>query len=268
MDLLGGYSSESECDTENEIEEDKISQQFDTSLINRKLLDKYHIKPTTSLKRTISERLMKTRFWTSFIYIDWRLTSKDRQILSRYLTHYNNQYGKYGIEFRPLFYSDLGTPLNLHVSLSPNLKFSTEFERDKFFDNLQKNLALKMSKSYTISLERHPVLMNTPGSLATFLTLPIDSNTLLNYIKPLFNEIATLWNSRDNIAGSPQPELFLTESFINKAHVSVAKTWSKIPQNAKSLLLPPLDTPLVIPENHRVQYDKDRESLTLNISFS
>ena len=265
MYLLEGYSSESESDCE----EDKLPQQVDSSAINRKLFDKYHIKPTTGPKRNTPDHLMKTRFWTSFVYIDWRLTSKERRLLSGYLAQCNNQYKKYGIEFKPLFYSDLGTPLNLHVSLSPNLKFGDRDERDQFFNILQNNLALKVSKSFTIPLERHPKLLKAPGSLTTFLTLPIDPNILTKYIKPLFNEIAILWNSRHNLTMSLQPELSLDESFINKAHVSIAKTWSPIPQSDEmTLLLPPLDNTLMIPENHRIQYDRDRESLTLNIPFS
>lgn len=275
MDLLESYySSESDCESE----ENSKSNLIDTGLLNRPLLDKYHIKPTVNPDRTASYHLMKTRFWTSFIYIDWRLTSKDRQILTQYVNQCNSRYSVYGVEFKPLFYSDLGTPQNLHVSLSPNLKFSNEDERDRFFNILQNNLMLKGSKlfgncvsrkgSISIPLERQPKLLKAPGSSATFLTFPIDKTILANYVKPLFNEIANLWNSMDGILKFSQPDIPVNESFIDKAHVSIAKTWSTIPPDTISSLLQPLDTTLLIPANHRIQYDRNRESLTLKIPLS
>lgn len=251
MDLLQGYSSESDSESRTGSESEEPNSLPELPV---KLLDKYHIAPSTNLEMNANR--LKGFLWTSFIYLDWRLTSRDRRIFTEYVIKCNNQCKPYGIEFKPLFYSDFGTPLNLHVTLSPNLQFSSEQTRNLFFSTLQETLKNSHIASCQVPLQRGAMLLRAPEGHSTFLTLPVDPLALQEYILPLHNAVASTCKAMD---------ITLSPSFsISKSHVSLARTWAEVPPKL-STILPPLDCHLAIPENHRVQYDRNRESLTLHL---
>lgn len=258
MEILQEYSSDSDTDsdTKGSNPADGQHQEDELPLLPPGLLDKFHIEPSTKRRKVEG---MKTKFWTSFIYLDWRLTSKDRNTLTQYLTLCNSKFKAYGVDFQPLFYSKFGTPVNLHLSLSPNLMFLTETTRDRFFALLQDRLLEKPGWSdRTVPLEKNPMLIRSPRADITFLTLSVSSKTLEEYIRPLFSEIITPFTSEQFLINQNIPE-----NFINRAHVSIAKTYSA--QLPAELPLPPLTTTLAIPSDHRVQYDRNRASLTLTL---
>lgn len=257
MDILQDYSSDSDIDSDTECSNLSNQQQEDKlPLLPPGLLDKFHIEPSTK-KRKVED--MNNRVWTSFIYLDWRLTSRDRNTLSQYLTLCNSKFKAFGVDFQPMFHSEFGTPMNLHLSLSPNLMFPTETIRDKFFSLLQDKFLEKPGwTDRTVPLLRTPILVKSPRVETTFLTLPVSPQALDEYIRPLFSDIITLFTSEQLSI-----EHSISQNFIDKAHVTIAKTYS--PQMPPNLLPPVLTTTLAIPCDHRVQYDRNRESLTLTL---
>ena len=254
MDLVQAYSSDSDIDSDSDSSLKEEAEQDKLPLLPPSLLDKYHIEPSVK-KRKVDT--MINRIWTSFIYLDWRLTARDRNTLSQYLALCNTKFKSYEVDFKPLFYSNFGTPLNLHLTLSPNLRFATETARDKFFSRLQDRLLDRPGwLDRTVQLQSQPTLLRTSGRQTTFLTLPVSFKLFQDYIHPIFSDInATL--AQESLSLTEK----ISESFITHAHVSIAKTWATtLPAD---LVLPPLPTTLAIPADHSLQYDRNRESLTL-----
>ena len=173
---------------------------------------KYHIAPSIQKRRRTTEQSNKntsislslsemkspdcvSRFftvgqWTSFVYFEWRPSSRDRLLLNRCINECNKLMKPLGLRFNPLYMTELGSPLPLHVSLSPNMRFKKQGERDLLYTRVVNELKIsQMLRPFDLEFE--PVLeVMGPSSFhrdVRFLVFKISKKQRETQIRELFD---------------------------------------------------------------------------------
>lgn len=225
MEHLQGYDSDSDTDTSDTSSTPAISTAAPTEL-----LAKYHIKPAFKIIHTMKA----SKFWTTFLYIEYRPT----QHLRHQWTHYLRAAGLDTL-VEPLYFTALGSPNPLHVSLSENIQFHERDKRQEYIDNL--TTALTDTEPFQLRFA------SVPKWLGLYLVLPVERNKAL---QDLIDRIAAV-HSR---LGVPYSKDF----FQAQAHMSIAK-WKTHPRDTS---VPPF-TALPTVECDGIRYDLDRSSMKL-----
>ncbi|SMN20695.1 similar to Saccharomyces cerevisiae YLR132C Essential protein of unknown function [Maudiozyma saulgeensis] len=184
MDLLkDSYNSSSE-------ESDVNSEENELPIIPTEILNKYHIAPSTNTESNTMnyKSSLTTKIWNTFIYLEWRPNMKDRRTLDKLLDYYSGVMNQNGIHLKvePLYWSDLGSPYPLHISLSPNIRIKDIIDRDKLFHRIESKLDKSHLKPFEVKFGNVPMCirsMTNPKSC--FFTLPIDTTTQVGPITDL-----------------------------------------------------------------------------------
>lgn len=180
--IAANYSSSgSESESESERDSEQESALENRSLLPRlpnAIIEKYHIGPDCTMKSVNAG----TKFWSTFIYLEWRPSRVERSVLSDMLMEFNSKCQKtnlsvhHDLVFKPLFLSSLGSPLPLHISLSQSITFASEQERDTLHRNLLRNVTESDNcHPFRITFESFYQILASPRSNALFLTLPVSS---------------------------------------------------------------------------------------------
>lgn len=255
MDLIQENYPSSSSDEEDLYQNRQEGTEDSLPRLPEDLLDKYHIG--VSMGRNTSSVTSALAYWTSFIYIDWRLSFRDTRLLSQYVSQCNIAFAKQGVKFNPLFYSSLGTRQNLHLSLTPNITFLSRDQRSQFFERLQGRLVAAEQRQ---DLTRHeiPLDLNHPQILLSsrwlFLTFPITPLCIEEYLAPLHNVIARECKDFVSLPDNFHPHVSIARAeYSSNKHIDI----DNLDLNITTI------EPILISKDHKVKVDSDRNSLTL-----
>lgn len=258
------YSSSSEDNSDD----DKLP------VVPHSILDKYHIGPSINTadynkdNSTMSVKFPAKSFWNTFIYLEWRPTTRDRQQLFKLVTHYTEVFKRNGIpiKIKPLYWSDLGSPRPLHVSITSNISFNNVNNRDKLLERLQIEIQKSNIKPFEMTFNRKPKFMRSCSNpKVCFLVLDIETEIKKKYMIQLHRIIEKCKKELNS------KTLFNLD--ILQSHMSIAQVHFK--HDTKS---PDIDTlnqviedepadNVEIPsfEVNAVKFDKNRQSLSIRL---
>ena len=174
MDLVKqAYASSSESENE---QEEQSSGAKTLPPVPSAVLDKFHIVPSV---RDDSMKVSSFRHWVTFAYIEWRLAQKERASLDRLLSKCNSTIQKHTsqeVRFTPTYWSDLGSPRPLHISLCTNIVFKQAETRETFFKNVETAVEQSELKPFKVNIFPRPrVIRSLTNSGHFFLALPVDT---------------------------------------------------------------------------------------------
>lgn len=188
MDLIKtNYSSsdsDSDSDTDNELER-QLHPAPSLPRLPTAILHKYHIEPhrakyTTNM--SVSSKINpNVKNWCTFLYYEWRPNRIERNILAKMVSQFNERCDSNNIgvtkriHFEPLHLSSLGSPLPLHISLSQNIHFTRESDRNAFYVSLSKRIQ-QSENLFPFTMKFQPIFSILPSFLkeSLFLTLAVD----------------------------------------------------------------------------------------------
>lgn len=238
------------------------------------VLDKYHIGPSfTSAnsnkeKSAMSIKSSAKSFWNTFIYLEWRPTTKDRQQLFKLVTYYTETFKRNGfpMKIKPLYWSDLGSPRSLHVSITSNISFNNVENRDRLLERLKVEIEKSNIKPFEMNFNEKPKLMTSfSNPKICFMVLDIETEIKKKYIIQLYKIIE---KCKEGLDATPLFDLDILQS-----HMSIAQVYSK-----DNSLFPEIETlnqifedepasNVKIPsfEVNTVKFDKNRQSLSIRL---
>ncbi|CCF59632.1 hypothetical protein KAFR_0H02230 [Kazachstania africana CBS 2517] len=230
---------------------------------------KYHIEPNiTKFEHEEMSLQFKIGQWTSFIYLQWKPTAKQRILFNEIISDYNQLFNdKFKtkildrFEFKPTYRSDLGSPHPLHVSLSRNLTFNKQERRDEFITTLAGQIKAAQINPFQLQLQSRPQLFQSQFDATTlFLVLPLDPHTIKKQITNLHEVI------KRTMIQYALPRNFLEAS---RSHVTIAqldnvprRVMSKIDQISPSKSYAEVSS-MITPSITHLHLDKNRESFQL-----
>lgn len=179
------FEDESDSISELTIEEENRLPEVPSDILN-----KYYIQPNVQ-KYEENQAMTKTFHlgkWSSFIHIDWRPTSIDRQKLGRFIAACNNTLASRqnnSIIFEPSYYSTLKSPRPLHISLTYNVYFDQEQERESFYNNLAARIHEAKLPPFKMEFESIPSILTSTKKDSLFLALPVKEQIRNSHIKTL-----------------------------------------------------------------------------------
>ncbi|CAB4254819.1 similar to Saccharomyces cerevisiae YLR132C Essential protein of unknown function [Maudiozyma barnettii] len=162
-------------------------------IVPNSILNKYHIAPSTNIDNNKMNRgSSSATLWNTFIYLEWRPSVKDRRYLDKILRYYDNVMNQNGIRLKldPLYWTELGSPCPLHISLSPNIRLRDVADRDRLFKRME--LAIERSKltPFEVKFDTVPKCVRSlTNPKSCFLTLPVNRTTRMGPITELFKMI-------------------------------------------------------------------------------
>ncbi|QLG74498.1 hypothetical protein HG535_0G03810 [Zygotorulaspora mrakii] len=270
-----GSGSESESDSASEValvEEAKSEKTNTLSPLPTSIIEKYHLRPDNIMKplRTTAKN------WSTFIYLEWRPTSAERSLLSKMIMSLNKACqdadlsAARRLSFHPLHLSALGSPLPLHISLSQNVTFVNEQQRDRLYAIISKKIKQsKIIEPFRVKFEPKYQLLASNRTNVVFLTLPLTSEVKRNEISNICAAITDAF--KDVFPNFTDAELQNISINTEFAHLSIAQAVN-VPQSTTQYL------PLLqshIPTRNRfepiefnissIKYDKNREVLNIPI---
>lgn len=186
MDQIALNYSSSDSDSEtNALQEDTLPELPD------EVLDKYHLAPSSKMNSRV-------RGFNSFVYLEWRPSKMQRMYLTRLLMDFQAQCRRSGVnilqglKLEPLQVNALGSPEPLHVSLSRNLEFENQFQRNAFQDLLGSRLSSYHLDPIEIEFESKFQVLDSRFKDRVFLTLPVASHQRSHWFKAAYQ---VLWDS-------------------------------------------------------------------------
>lgn len=209
MDLIAANyaeSSEGESDSSSDLKvQVKNTQEEEEGVavlpsLPTEILDKFHIAPNiskfTNEMSLASNFTIKKGFYSSFIYLEWRPTKLYRQLVFKHINDYNLAFKELhnthsNQQFVPLHMNELGSPLPLHVSLSQNLIFHSEAQRDSMLTALQTRISTQNIPTFAIEFEPSPIILSSHLNNAMFLTYSVQEEfkkTVLKQIQDAIHE--------------------------------------------------------------------------------
>ena len=258
---------------------------------------KYHIAPSIQIRKQekrnentsislsslpemgnpsrVPQRLFTVGQWTSFVYFEWRPSSRDRILLNRCINECNKLMKPLGLKFDPLYMTQLGSPLPLHVSLSPNMSFKTQDERDLFYTRVVNEI--KVSEILRpFDLEFEPVLeVMGPSSFdrdVRFLVFKISKQQRDTQIRELFDILNRCLDGiegfrhgftffRPEMAHLSIGRLVMNERVTNKLQLQLHTGSGSL---SKKLAGFKAETPRIAISS--IRFDRNRESLPIMFS--
>lgn len=201
MELIKtSYSlSDSDSDSDNEVGT-QLQPAPSLPRLPTAILDKYHIEPNIAKYNTnmsfSSKVNSNVKNWCTFLYYEWRPNRIERSILAKMVSKFNetcrsNNIGvTKRIHFEPLHLSSLGSPLPLHISLSQNIYFTRESDRNAFYESLSKRIQ-QSENIFPFTMKFQPIFSILPSFLkdSLFLTLAVDPEIKSNEIECTCNII-------------------------------------------------------------------------------
>ncbi|CCK71305.1 phosphoric diester hydrolase KNAG_0G02480 [Huiozyma naganishii CBS 8797] len=271
MDALkDNYSSSSDNDTESESSVDvressgTATEKLLLPRVPSEIAGKYHIEPSVS-KYAMKMHLLGR--WTSFLYLEWKPSTAERYDLARYISQYNRwlarEFSGQRIVFEPLFHTELGSPRLLHVSLSPNLYFNDDKERDRFFETLRESVNRSNTvKPFHLKFDTQPAVLFSKQQDAAFLALKVSKESLpaLNSLSSVIEEALKGVSPSGNTYGN------FFAKFSKTAHMSIAKTKRSILQDPEITAGPPYEySPITTFSADSFNLDKNRSYITIKL---
>ncbi|CCD26032.2 phosphoric diester hydrolase NDAI_0G02550 [Naumovozyma dairenensis CBS 421] len=214
------------------------------------ILNKYHIEPNlakydieqTSPSQNKSTKVMYLRssqrkldqFWQAFIYLECKPTRGDRQFLSQIISTTNNNAKLHtsmtnngtALKFSPLYRSKLGSPQNLHVTLTPNIPFASEALRDSMLQVLSDKINKCKIRPFVLEFEsaRACKLLRSVVNDKLFLALDVKEEIKRNQLMEIHEII-------DETLKKVIPEYYsqswknrAKDFYLNNAHMSLAES--------------------------------------------
>lgn len=233
MNFLKDYDSDQSDIETPSAQEQTSSVHEETKVVepSTELLSKYHIKP--SLKKV--NQMNANKFWTTFLYIEYRTSTQWRLQLNDYLRV--NSLNKW---VEPLYFTSFGSPDPLHISLSGNIQFHDLNKRQLFVKNLTQSS--RNMEPFNLELESIPKIFDS------HLVLLVKQNDCLH---KLINEL--------QIVADKFKIPYDADNFHTNAHLSIAKIVKRIPQGTSLTPLPQL--PII--NCNSLKYDLDRSSMSI-----
>ncbi|EDO19325.1 hypothetical protein Kpol_1036p71 [Vanderwaltozyma polyspora DSM 70294] len=240
-------SSDSEVDSEPEQKRAKISDS--TEELNKEanlklptvpstVLDKYYVSPNILKYTEEMSNLVgiKTGFRTgqfrSFIFLEWRPTSLQRQQLVKSINQFNENLTKTkGSNFRfdPLFISSLGSPEPLHVSLSKSIVCESITQRNLFYRELKKELQSVQIQPFTLTFTNKPLVLTAKQDSSMFLCLEVNRSHRTKILKPIQDAISSALET----TFSNQSDIIMNFQVSNEyLHMSIAQMTNCPPSSA------------------------------------
>lgn len=202
MDLLQGYSSESDLETRESESESQLELESELPPVPETIIDRYSIPPNTL---NFTENIESMRFtspfkikdfqaskgkWSSFLFLEYNPSLAERNNLLYNITKFNeeNLANVPGLQkFEPLHISSLGVAAPLHISLSRNILFDDATERDQFYHSLSKRVA-PMSQ-FLVQFEDRLKILTAREKSTLYLTLDLAQSVKEQCISPIMAAI-------------------------------------------------------------------------------
>ena len=238
------------------------------------ILDKYHIGPSINKKNSNQDnssmniKFPVKSFWNTFIYLEWRPTMRDRQQLFKLVTYYTDVFkrNKVPVKIKPLYWSDLGSPRPLHISITSNISFNNVNHRDKLLEKLQNEIENSNIKPFEMTFNEKPKFLRSYSNPTIyFLVLDIETEIKKNYIIHLHRIVE---KCREGLNCN-----ILFNLDVLQSHMSIAEVHMKRDSN-----LPDIDTLNQIIEDesasnvnipsfevNAIKFDKNRQSLSIRL---
>ncbi|CCE62235.1 hypothetical protein TPHA_0C00790 [Tetrapisispora phaffii CBS 4417] len=213
MDLLRDNYSDSDRDSDDE---EKRAQDSDVVVpeLSEAVLDKYNIAPSVS--RLYSRRDSQGMF-NGFINIQYRTSTEMRMKLLHNIVKINS---KCNTKLEPLFFTELGSPAVLHISLSQNLFFQSQEQRNSFYRLLEQKIHTAEIRPFDVKFDARPIWfapLDTKRK-TLFLVYKVEDLILESKFKPLQNCI-----NRSLREIFPDKRIKEFEVSLNNLHMSIAK---------------------------------------------
>ena len=188
MDLLQeAYASSSEESDSSESEQAERLPQ-----IPSQVLDKFHITPSAP-KDTMIKPSFKS--WVTFAYLEWRLTRQERVRLDRVVSKCNSiikQHTGGKFTFRPTYWSELGSPSPLHVSLTSNITFAKPEIRDAFLSRVESSIDESDLAPFQVKLDNQPLVIRSLANRGNFfLILNLEASLKQGHVGELTELLAS-----------------------------------------------------------------------------
>lgn len=169
------------------------------------------IKGSDVFKRNIGK-------WSCFLYIEYRPSSTEREMISKTLSQFNQSWQKKlpGTDiFEPLHYTTLGVPVPLHISLTKNIPFDSETQRDRFYNILVPKVA--QLRQHLVQFEDTLRFYGSPQTTSVFLGYNVAQSVKDNIIKDITDNIES---ALIDSGLSESDKMVTVPSF---SHMSIAK---------------------------------------------
>ncbi|CCH58195.1 hypothetical protein TBLA_0A03990 [Henningerozyma blattae CBS 6284] len=176
-----------EIEEEKEKEKDHNTSTTKKETIPSSITSKYHFPPSLNyINHKNCDNMRQRTVWSTFIYLEWRIAKSERirlhSLINQVCKDKNLPYS-----FTPAFFSDLGAPLPLHVSLTRNIEFHSIEQRDLLKASLEKH----MHSIEPFTLEFLPLfeLYRAHYRSGLFIGFPVSFDCKVKQIEPLINQI-------------------------------------------------------------------------------